>query len=498
MQDVPYIHDWIQPLPLVEGVSLLEWPKGVFPEPFESFIQELSRSTETPVELSALLTLAVVATASQKRYQVQIKSDYFEPVNIWSLVILPPASRKSRVYSEVISPLKSWECNQKILMEPLILEANSKRKTMEARIKEFRTLAGKAKDADFITLQEQIERIEKDLPEVRSFPQVWTSDVTPEHLGTLMSSNEEVMAVLNDEGGIFDILSGLYSDGKSNIDLFLQSHSASAVRVDRGSRPPIFMQRPVLTMGLTVQPEVVKNICGNQTFRGRGLLGRFLFAMPKSNIGSRSFEEHPIDSEIVKKYQAAIDAILAHPDLVTAEKRSQYPLQLSLEAYEKWLLYAKAIELMMAEDIGRLNHITDWAGKLPGLVARIAGLLHIMRFAHTQPWCHTISLEEMGAAIKIGHALINHALAVFDLLHEESATKIARSIYRWIVTERLTNFTQRECLRKFRRLKRAELRQGLEMLKEHEILKEREKKLTSGVGRPSDVFDVNPLIFDDK
>ena len=35
-----------------------------------------------------------------------------------------------------------------------------------------------------------------------------------------MAANNEAMAVLSDEGGIFDILSGLYSDGKANIDLF--------------------------------------------------------------------------------------------------------------------------------------------------------------------------------------------------------------------------------------------------------------------------------------
>ncbi len=103
-----------------------------------------------------------------------------------------------------------------------------------------------------------------------------------------MAANGEAMSVLSDEGGIFDILSGLYSDGKANIDLFLQAHAGSPVRVDRKSGPPVFMERPVLSMGLTVQPQVIKSICGNKTFRGRGLLGRFLYAIPKSNIGSRA------------------------------------------------------------------------------------------------------------------------------------------------------------------------------------------------------------------
>ncbi len=104
MQDLnPHFSDWPEPLPL-EEVPLLPWPENSFPAPFEIFIKELARSTETPIELAAMLTLSVVATATHKRYQVQIKADYFEPVNIWSVVVLPPASRKTRVHGEVATP----------------------------------------------------------------------------------------------------------------------------------------------------------------------------------------------------------------------------------------------------------------------------------------------------------------------------------------------------------------------------------------------------------
>ena len=44
------------------------------------------------------------------------------------------------------------------------------------------------------------------------------------------------MAVLSDEGGIYEVMSGLYSDGRANIDVFLKSHAGSPVRVDRGTR----------------------------------------------------------------------------------------------------------------------------------------------------------------------------------------------------------------------------------------------------------------------
>lgn len=152
---------------------------------------ELSRSTETPIELSATLLLAVVATAVQTNFQVQIKEDYHEPLCLWILPVLPPGERKSRVYTEIILPLKEWESEQKKLMEPIIQSATSKNKTMEVRLKELRNQAAKAKESNFSAIQQQIELLEKEIIPIPSSPRIWIGDVTPEHLGTLMALNQE-------------------------------------------------------------------------------------------------------------------------------------------------------------------------------------------------------------------------------------------------------------------------------------------------------------------
>lgn len=481
---------WNPPLPL-EGIPILSWPQNVFPSGFEDFVSELSRSTETPVELSAVLTLAVVATAAHKKYEVQIKSDYREPVNLWVLPILPPASRKSRVYSEITQPLRDWESKQKISNEAAMLSAVSKRKTWEARVKELRIKAAKADENKFHSLQSQIERLEQELPEIASYPQLWVQDITPEHLGTLMAQNDDTMAVLSDEGGIFDILSGLYSDGKANIDLFLQAHTGSAVRVDRGSRPPLFLDRAILTMALTVQPEVIKNICGNKTFRGRGLLGRFLYVMPKSNIGNRSLDEPPMAPEHPIRFRNALCAILEHPYPGEKGEINQHRLTLHPDAYSKWLSYAKYIEGAMGDDIGHLTHVMDWAGKLAGSIARIAAILHIMRYAFEHPWQRAISLEDMSSAVKIGHVLTNHALTVFDLLHSDKGMQLARDILRWMESEKIHYFSQRECLRKFRRIKEPDLKPAFDILVERECIRERPTETK----KRKRIFDVNPFIF---
>jgi hypothetical protein len=484
--------NWNPPIPLEEEVHLYPWPDNVYPEPFNAFIHELSRSTETPIELSAALILAMVATAVQTSFQVQIKEDYYEPLCLWVLPILPPGERKSRVYTEISLPLKEWELEQKKLMEPIIQSAASKNKTMEVRLKELRNKAAKVEGSNFSAIQQQIESLEKEMTPIPSHPRIWTGDITPEHLGTLMALNQECASVLNDEGGIFSILAGLYSDGNPNIDLVLQGHAASPVRVDRGSRESVVLNRPVLTIGITVQPQTIKEICSNKTFRGRGLLGRFLYVMPKSKIGLRTLEEPPISQEVVIQYRQIVKTLLNLRQ--TKDKQQLRNLKLSVEAYQKWKEYAKLIEKLMGEEIGKLTHMTDWAGKLAGAIGRIAGLIHCMRYANDNPVDHEISFTDMHAAVKIGHCLTSHAIAVFDLLHQDGVVPIGRQLLNWIKYEKRTQFKFRDLQRKFRRFKKNELEPVLTLLKEHEILQEWEYKPDNG--RPSRLFEVNPLIFE--
>lgn len=490
MQDLnPDYDGWNIPLSL-EGVNLSEWPKNVFPEPFNSFVNELSRSTETPIELASMLALSVVATVAQKHFQVCIKKGYSEPLCLWTIGILPPASRKTAVFSAVTRPLKEWEFEQKEQLTPIIESMNSKKKTVEIRIKELRNKAAKVGEGKYDEIQSEIEQLEDEIKDIPTIPQLWTGDITPEHLGTIMSLNYEAMAVLSDEGGIFDILGGLYSEGKANIDLFLQAHAASSVRIDRGSRPAIFMDRPVLTIGLTVQPQIVKTVCNNKTFRGRGLLGRALYIFPKTNIGSRNCNEEPMNEEVQSAYNVFIKTILEFESL----NKALISLTLSPDAFKKWQEYSIAVEKLMSEDIGHLSHITDWAGKLPGAIARIAALIHIMRVGKSALNDTLVSLEDMTAAIRIGHALQSHALKTFDLIKEADSLQMARTIYAWVKEGKIEFFTLRDTYRTCTRRYNKEIAVlATAILEEHEIIKAIEP--TAGKqGRPSEKFIVNPYV----
>src|SRR5207253_1149882 len=158
----------------------------------------------------------------------------------------------------------------------------SEKRTAELRIESLRKKAASA--ADSTALAREIHELEVNLPVVPPLPRLYVDDCTPERLASLMAEQGGRMAVFSDEGGVFDILSGRYSKGVPNLDLWLKGHSVSPVRVDRAdrARPPILLDRPRLTVGISPQPDVLASLRDKPGFRGRGLLARFLYGLPKS------------------------------------------------------------------------------------------------------------------------------------------------------------------------------------------------------------------------
>jgi hypothetical protein len=108
------------------------------------------------------------------------------------------------------------------------------------------------------------------------------------------------------EGGVFDLIAGRYSNGAPNLDVYLKAHAGDSLRVDRVGRDSESVDAPALTIGLTIQPEVLRGLAEKPGFRGRGLLARFLFSLPRSGIGYRKISTSPVRPWEIKTYYRII------------------------------------------------------------------------------------------------------------------------------------------------------------------------------------------------
>lgn len=473
-----------QPAPLpVE--ALPTWAAG--------FIAHAAEHHQVAPDMVLANVLGVVATACARKLRVEVRPGYQEPVNLYLLCPALPGERKSATQALAVGPLLDWEREKAQAMAGEIREAASRRKSEEAVINGLRSKLGKAKAEDRPALMQEVTSLELTLTEVPRAPRLLADDLTPEAAAALMSEQCERLGIISAEGGLFDTLAGRYSSGVPNLDLFLKAHSGDSVRVDRRHAPPVLMQSPALTLCLSTQPEVMTGLADKPGFRGRGLLARFAFVLPASRMGHRKVSPPPVPGYVLAGYRRAIVSLL---DLDWAVDEQGEPaahvLKLSVEARRDWEDFSAAIERTLKEG-GELEATRDWGGKLPGLAARLAGLVHAMEHLEAAPG-EAISRPTMEKALKLAGAWVGHALAAFGMMGADPDLEAAKHALNWIRREHVERLTVRDCHRALRSRypRAAQVQAALAVLEERAFIFPQEAA-KPGPGRPaSPSYTTNP------
>jgi replicative DNA helicase len=294
---------------------------------------------------------------------------------------------------------------------------------------------------------------------------------------------------------VFDQMAGRYNQAGPNLGVYLKGHAGDLLKVDRRGRPPEYVERPCLTIGLAVQPEVLRGLAGRPGFGGRGLLARFLYSLPESLVGRRQPGAPPVTTAIADRYALELQALAAS---LAAPTDDQGPALLTLDqaASELLLGFERDLEPRLAADSGDLAHLAGWAAKLAGATCRIAALLHLA--SHLRDgWARPISAATFVGAARLASYLVEHARAVFDLMGADPRIEDARWLLDWINRTNQAQFTRRDAHQAARgRFRKAtELEPALTLLQEHGYLQRVDADPASPRGGrpPSPRFIVNPL-----
>ena len=462
-------------------------PASILPTWLGAMVGAVADSTQTPPALATMMGLSVLATVLQRRFEVSpYGDDYTEPLALWTLTALPSGTRKTAVIKALTDPLLHWEKLQRDRMRAEIARVTSARAVAKKRIERLLAEAAKAKDSDEREeIRAEIQREEEAMPiEVRA-PRLFTGDVTGERLQSMLVEYGERMAVLSDESGIFTNMAGLYSGGSANIDVYLQGHAGTALRVDRAGRAA-HVDRPALSFGLALQPGVLGDVAGSPRFRASGLLARFLYAMPASNVGKRNVRRRvPIPDAVREDYDTCLSALL---ETVPGHPGKPRVLTMTDPALELWLDFSQEIEDHQGEG-GRYEAIADWTSKLPGAVARVAALLEL---GEVGAGAEEVSQVAMERALDLGRLLIPHAQAAFGLLGTDAVDADADAVLKWVRANELQEFSRPQCQKalegRFRNVDR--LIKALQRLEQHHVM--RGFNRTNKGARPTPMYRVNP------
>ena len=477
------------PEPILPGTARTPAiPAELLPGWLGDHARAVSDATQTPPALAVMASLSILAAVLQGRFEVEVHPGYVEPLALWTLGTAPPGARKTAVLNAVLAPLVRWEKLQRDRSRSEIAKVSATRAVGKKRIERLLHDAAKAKDATARELiRAEVEAEELALPDEIFAPRLFSSDCTAERLQNLMVEQAGRMAVLSDEAGIFLIMSGIYSGGQANNDVFLQGHAGSAMRVDRAGRLA-HIDKPALSFGLLLQPATLGDVASSPKFRNSGLLARFLFAMPQSNVGTRDVRRHtPVPIDVAEEYEFRILSLLEGVG-VPAPVAPPKVLSLSADAHEHWLCMAEGIEREQG-DGGKYESISDWTSKLPGAVARIAALLEL---AQGGLQTNQVGLDCMDRAVALARVLIPHAQAAFGLLGTDAVDSDASAILKWVRAGDRLEFTRRECQKgqegRFRNVER--LKKALERLEAMDVL--RELKRPNRGAPPTTCYQVNP------
>jgi hypothetical protein len=490
--------EWQKVICFLEKITLPKFPSECLPAAMRAYVESVAECRQVPVDLPAFLAIAVAAAAGARKYRVYIGESHDEPLNIWTVSALPPGSRKTDTYEDMAEPLRIEQSRLSAIMKPAIDSAKAFQKIREKRMEHLLSQAAKEENqAKRDKLSQEYTDLGQSAAKVPSYPQLLVGgDTTPEAIAGILEDQGGKIAIMDTEGGLFSIISGRYdSKGESNLDVWLKLHAGDDLLINRKNKPPIEVSKPAGTIALTVQPGVIKDLAGKKEFNDRGLLGRFLYSIPESLIGTRLYQNKRADPTAKAAYLDAIRNIFSQPNQWSTsdnDRAPHYELFIRGNTLAIWTKFCNDIEKRQAAG-GDLAGIKDWASKSASAIARIAGIFHIVETGG-DPDNDEIPAETMRMACEIGNRyLIDHTKAAYGLMSMTADTHLARGILTWVAAKGKDTFTATDFWADNRsKAERVdELLPGFEALVDRGILRELPGTTTGG-RRAKYRYEVNP------
>ena len=206
---------WELPQNFEKEVALQPFPVSCLPKVLGDYLNAVCDFVQVDSAMIALPMLSVLSLCLQGKAIVSYPANaHTESINLYTLTIAPPGERKSGVYKALIRPVEEYQRRYNKVHRNAIEEYKSKRQFLERQ----KQNAMSGKNASL----ERVQELTRELCELQEVHEMrlTCSDTTPEALSVEMLKQGGCMAVMDDEGSVFDVISGMYSGGQGNISAY--------------------------------------------------------------------------------------------------------------------------------------------------------------------------------------------------------------------------------------------------------------------------------------
>lgn len=416
-------------LPIVEeqkpeDTLSIPFPSHAFPPEIEDYLQSATTHIQVDATMVFAAALATFALCMQGKYRISHPSGngHKEHLCLYLVIVADPGERKSAVFSAVNRPIREWQTEKREKYKLDFAEYSTQKTILEGQRDSLKKkLSNKQiKPEERAAVGEELTAVTADLEVLQPpvSPEIIATDATVEALADLMRLTGETAGVFSDEADFFKILAGLYTGGQAgNLQLPLKAYDGTPFYLLRRGRT-IGMQRPLLSICLMIQPSLFVETLGNDTLKGRGMVGRLVTCTPKKMAGLRNVRSNAKLNETA--YQSYKETMLQFLDTEQKSDTEIPVLTWEADARERMLDYLQTVENSMQAG-NPMEEATDYASKAAGVAIRIAGILHML---WTKDANESISLAVAEKAIAVHTYFFSEKLK--DMQQEESRENVLK------------------------------------------------------------------------
>lgn len=427
--------DWPPLIPLDGNTTNLPpFPTHTLPNWIADMVYAVADELQVATDLPATLALAALATTTAGHIEIAIRDTWHEPTNLYLVVALPPGAGKSPAFKAMIGPLETHQTNLRHNAETRIAALEQQRRILTTAMKRAED---KGDTNEARNLLQELHELQ-----IPHRPRLIIDDATPEALVARLHEQNGRLALMSSEGGLFDMITGRYNE-RTNLDPYLQAWSGDTINVDRIGRESITITKPLLTIGLTVQPTVIERLAARPELAGRGLTARFMYAIPHDTVGYRDMTRPDTPTNPTRNHYNQQLTHIAE----TLHKQPSQTLQLTPDAAQIFNDWRQHIEHRRRPD-GDLYNMREWTTKLESSVARTAAILTTATNPHNPG---PVTAQTLNHAITIGRYWIEHARAVHGAWCATPIQSDALHIWQWLQTRGHTQISERDLWRGVRR-----------------------------------------------
>lgn len=408
---------WTTPGSDERPALLPSFPLHTLPGDTGKFVEAVAVYTQTPPEIAAFATIGALATVVGSHATITGQWTE-ETLALFLASVADSGDGKSRAFKAVNAPIYRLESNLRHAWDATYGDNAERLEIAQAtRDKIIKDLASANGDKRTALLAD-LDAVKDTIAELTgpARPQLLVGDVLPEALALLMHRVGGHISIVSAEGTFLGNICGRYNNGKPNLEFVLVSWDASEPwRPDRISRDSFELERPSLTLSLSVQPVVIDDAVASKAVTDKGLLNRFLLARPASLAGGRDMRPPQIPAHLAEAWNTCVHRAFysVRPEGKTFDDDGTplppVPMQVTEDAERLMLAWREHHERRLDPDAGDLVCIKGWMSRAPGSAYRLAALLHLA--AGHQPRL-PVSAAVMADALAVVDYCIPHALAI--------------------------------------------------------------------------------------